>query len=867
MMAQYRTLKDQHPDCVLLFRLGDFYEVFFEDAPTVAHAIGLQLTRRNEIPMCGLPWHQLDSYLPQLIQKGFRVALCEQLEDPLEAKKRGPKALVRRDITRIITPGTLTEDTLLSPRSHNYLAAVTSVRGQYGLAWLDLSTGAFHCQPLAAAELGPRLAALEPSEILVPDTLTQRPELFDVWRQWKGRMTIQPDTTFHPANCQARLLKLYQVQSLDAFGRFSPPETAAAGALAAYLDLTQKGAQLSLQPLRQLRSDGVLHIDPATRRSLELTRTLSNERKGSLLWLIDRTITAAGGRLLREHLASPLTDIAVMTDRLDALEWWTQRPALIETLRDILKRAPDLERSLGRLALGRGGPRDLAAIAGGLQVAESLRSFVTQASATLPSLLAAACQNLPVCLPLTARLDEALGPDLPMLARDGGFIRGGFHPRLDELRRLASQGATIIRDLESRYKAETGIATLKIKHNNILGYYIEVTSRFADQMREPFIHRQTMSGAARFTTTELSELQSQLLKAEAEAKGLELQLFDELVTEVLQQTAVLHGAAGALATLDVSSALADLALRQNYVRPEVTTGTDFSITAGRHPVVEAMLAAGNDAPFAPNDACLEDGGRLWVLTGPNMAGKSTFLRQNALIVILMQMGSFVPAKAARIGIVDKLFSRVGAADDLAQGRSTFMVEMVETAAILNQATERSLVILDEIGRGTATYDGLSIAWATLEYLHAHNQCRGLFATHYHELTQLAGQLPHLAAWTMDVRETAQGIVFLHQVKPGQADRSYGIFVAQLAGMPTPVLERAESILMRLEADRASGTGGSGAALTDLPLFTPQHFRRTAGASPVEEALKAINPDALSPKEALEQLYALKEQAKGLRPAA
>jgi DNA mismatch repair protein MutS len=862
MMAQYRTLKDQHPDCVLLFRLGDFYEVFFEDAPTVAQAIGLQLTRRNEIPMCGLPWHQLESYLPQLIQKGFRVALCEQLEDPAEAKKRGPKALVRRDITRIITPGTLTEDTLLTPRSHNYLAAVTSVRGNYGLAWLDLSTGVFQCQPLSVAELGPRLAALEPSEILLPEILTQRPELFELWRQWKARLTVQPDATFHPANGRERLLKLYQTQSLDAFGAFGVPETTAAAALVAYLDLTQKGATLGLQPLSAVHGDGVLQIDPATRRNLELTATLAGGSKGSLLSVIDRTVTAAGGRLFREQLANPLTDVMAINARLDAVGWWTERAPLIEILRAPLKTAPDLERSLGRLALRRGGPRDLAAIAGGLTLAEGLRNLLAQQDGGLPPLLAAAWQALPVCLPLTARLEDALADDLPMLARDGGFIRTGFNPRLDELRRLASDGALVIRDLEARYRKESGIATLKIKHNNILGYYIEVTSRFADQMGAPFIHRQTMSGAARFTTTELGDLQSQLLKADAEAKGLELQLFEELATMILAEMPALHAAAGALATLDVTSALADLALRQNYVRPEIAADVAFTIEAGRHPVVEAMLAAGDATPFAPNGCCLEDGGRLWLLTGPNMAGKSTFLRQNALMVILAQMGSFVPARRARIGVVDKLFSRVGAADDLAQGRSTFMVEMIETAAILNQATARSLVILDEIGRGTATYDGLSIAWATLEYLHAHNQCRGLFATHYHELTQLAGQLPHLAAHTMDVRETAQGIVFLHQVKPGQADRSYGIFVAQLAGMPTPVLERAEHILSRLEEDRVQGRG-----LTDLPLFTPQHFRRTAASSPVEDALRGIDPDALTPKEALEQLYVLKATARTFKPAA
>ena len=609
MLAQYRMLKDQHPECVLLFRLGDFYEIFFEDAPTVSQAIGLQLTRRGEIPMCGLPWHQLDSYLPLLIAKGFSVALCEQLEDPAEARKRGPKALVRRDITRIITPGTLTEDTLLTPRSHNYLAAVTSVRGHYGLAWLDLSTGVFQCQPLSASELGPRLAALEPSEILLPETLTQRPELFELWRQWKARLTVQPDATFHPANGRERLLKLYQAQSLDAFGAFCVPETAAAGALAAYLDLTQKGATLGLQPLSAVRGDGVLQIDPATRRNLELTTTLAGGSKGSLLSVIDRTVTAAGGRLFREQLANPLTDVGAIDARLDAVSWWTEHPPLIDTVRQTLKTAPDLERCLGRLALGRGGPRDLAAIAGCLTIAEGLHSLLAQQDGGVPSLLAAARKALPVCLPLTAKLEDALADDLPLLARDGGFIRTGFHLRLDELRRLASDGALVIRDLETRYRQETGIATLKIKHNNILGYYIEVTSRFADQLREPFIHRQTMAGAARFTTTELNTLQSQLLKADAEAKGLELQLFDELAATVLAEIATLHAAARALATLDVTSALGDLALRQNYVRPEMTTDVAFTIEAGRHPVVEAVLATTDATPFAPNGCCLEDARR------------------------------------------------------------------------------------------------------------------------------------------------------------------------------------------------------------------------------------------------------------------
>ncbi|WP_114392303.1 DNA mismatch repair protein MutS [Oleisolibacter albus] len=875
MMAQYLEIKRQHPGCLLFYRMGDFYELFFDDAVQASAALDITLTKRGQhlgedIAMCGVPVHSHEQYLSRLIRQGFRVAICEQTEDPAEAKKRGSKSVVRREVIRVVTPGTITEDGLLDARANNYLAALAEAAGETGLAWLDLSTGELTLQPLERTGLPAALARLAPGELLLPERLAQQPDLFDLWAEWKSRLTVQPNARFDSENGRQRLLDLYGVGTLDAFGHFSRGEIAAAGALVDYVELTQKGRLPRFDPPRRLAAGQVMEIDPATRRNLELVRTLTGERRGSLLAAIDRTVTGAGARLLAARLAAPLTDRTRIDRRLDMVAWFTGADALRQEVREALKRTPDVERALSRLTLDRGSPRDLACVRDGLERAMELRRRLDAPGqspiAPLPAGLAEAARDLGDHEDLVRLLGEALGPELPLLARDGGFIARGHSATLDELRALRDDSRRHIANLQARYVEQTGISSLKIKHNNVLGYFIEVTATHADKMMPPahggaFIHRQTMAGAVRFTTVELSELERKVAEAGDRALALELELFTALVQAVLREADAIATAARALATLDVSSSLAELAAAGNWCRPQLEDGLAFEIEQGRHPVVEQALSANGGGPFVANDCDLSPDRRLWLLTGPNMAGKSTFLRQNALITVLAQTGSFVPAARARLGVVDKLFSRVGAADDLARGRSTFMVEMVETASILNQATERSLVILDEIGRGTATFDGLSIAWACVEHLHEQARCRSLFATHYHELTLLASKLPRLSCHTMRIKEWQGDVVFLHEVAAGTADRSYGIHVARLAGLPASVVTRAEQVLHLLE------TGEQGSAVArlaeDLPLFsaaaraTPAAQAAPPAESAVESALKTINPDELTPRQALDALYRLR----------
>ncbi|HVI90318.1 MAG TPA: DNA mismatch repair protein MutS, partial [Dongiaceae bacterium] len=650
------------------------------------------------------------------------------------------------------------------------------------------------------------------------------------------------------------------VATLDAFGSFSRAEVAAAGAILTYVELTQQGKMPRLSRLAQIGSGAVMEIDAATRRNLELTRNLSGERQGSLLATIDRTVTGAGARLLNDWLAAPLTDAGAIGGRQEAVQYLLQETNLRADLRDALKRAPDLERALSRLSLERGGPRDLAAIRDGLRAAAGVRDLLERSNGTVPRFLQAAVASLGHQAGLIDRLASALAEELPLLARDGGFIARNYVAELDQLRLLRDDSRQHILALEARYRNAVGVSSLKIKHNNVLGFFIEATTVQADKVRADsgFIHRQTTANATRFTTVELSELEQKINQAADKALAIELNIFAELCGLVLAEGQAISQAAAALAEIDVVSALADLAEAEDWVRPHVDDSRDFAIAAGRHPVVEAALRRAQAGSFIGNDCDLAEAQRLWLITGPNMAGKSTYLRQNALIAILAQIGSFVPAKAATIGIVDRLFSRVGAADDLARGRSTFMVEMVETAAILNLAGRRALVILDEIGRGTATFDGLSIAWACLEHLHEVNGCRALFATHYHELTSLAARLPALRPHTMKVMEWQGEVKFLHEIGPGAADRSYGIHVAKLAGLPAAAVHRAEEVLATLEK------GEQASALTrladDLPLFTAavaQAPRQVSEASAVEAALKAINPDELTPRAALEELYRLR----------
>ncbi len=868
MMAQYLETKRANPDCLLFYRMGDFYELFFEDARQASAALDIALTKRGQhlgedIPMCGVPAHAAEAYLSRLIRKGFRVAVCEQMEDPAAAKKRGNKGPVHRDVVRVVTPGTLTEDALLDARRHNYLTALAEAQGALALAWLDISTGDFHVQPVSVPVLASTLARLDPGELLVADRLLQRAELFEILGEWKTALTPLPSARFDSEGGRLRLEAVYRVKALDAFGEFGRAELAAAGALVDYVEVTQKGKLPLLSPPRRLADGAVMEIDAATRRNLELAQTLSGERRGSVLATIDRTATGAGARLLSAHLAAPLTDPAAIGRRLDMVAFFAEAEDLRAELRETLRATPDLERALSRLTIGRGGPRDLAAIRDGLRATATLKSALSKDGlAGPPPGIADAARDLGHHATIVDRFQRALAEDLPLLARDGGFVAKGYHAPLDEQLALRDESRQLVANLQAKYAAETGVTGLKVKHNNVLGYFIEVSAVHAPKLPsgpgQLFLHRQTMAGAMRFTTVELSELEDKIARAGERALAMELTLFDDLVGEVRARGEEIMRAARAIAALDVASSLAELAVERRYVRPSVDGSLSFAITGGRHPVVEAALAARNEGGFVANDCDLSDSSkRLWLVTGPNMAGKSTFLRQNALIAILAQMGSYVPAAAAHIGIVDRLFSRVGAADDLARGRSTFMVEMVEAATILNQSGPKALVILDEIGRGTATFDGLSIAWATVEHLHDINTCRALFATHYHELTALAAKLPQLACHTMRVKEWQNDVVFLHEVAPGVADRSYGVHVARLAGLPPAAVARAEEILKLLS--QGEQAGALARLADDLPLFRASAPRapEPQGPSPLEAALSEANPDTLTPREALDLLYRLK----------
>jgi DNA mismatch repair protein MutS len=877
MMEQYIEIKAANPDCLLFYRMGDFYELFFDDAETASRALGIMLTKRGkhlgaDIPMCGVPVERADEYLHRLIALGHRVAVCEQLEEPSEARKRGPKSVVRRDVVRLVTPGTLTEDTLLDARRNNYLLAVARTKSSSGgdemrfaLAWIDISTGEFHIAECDRLSLSAEIARLEPGEIIVSDALYSDAELAAMWRALPAVTPLTRDV-FDGATAERRLTSFFAVTTSEAFGNLSRLELIAAAACVTYVERTQIGKRPPLSPPLRESTGSTMTIDQATRGNLELMRTLAGERRGSLLEAIDRTVTAAGSRLLAQRLSAPLTDPAQIAQRLDAVTGFVEDPAARAETRSRLQAAPDLARALARITVGRAGPRDLAAIRDGVLAAADLARALESLKAPAVEITEAmqSCRRPDGML--AAELSAALAAELPAFKGDGGFVRSGYDTALDETRALREESRRVVAALQVRYAEETGVRALKIRHNNVLGYFVEVTAQHGEKLLSPplnanFIHRQTLAGQVRFTTTELGELEARIASAAERALGLELEIFERLAAGVIAETAPIKQCAEALAALDVASALGALAAERGYARPHVDDGHEYVVEGGRHPVVEQALSR-DGTPFVANDCDLSppagaEAGRIWLITGPNMAGKSTFLRQNALIAILAQMGSFVPARSARIGVVDRLFSRVGAADDLARGRSTFMVEMVETAAILNQAGERALVVLDEIGRGTATFDGLSIAWATVEHLHGVNKCRALFATHFHELTALAARLDRLHNATVRVKEWQGEVVFLHEVVPGAADRSYGIQVAKLAGLPSRVIERAKLVLAKLEQeDRAAPKG-----FEDLPLFaTPHKPSQDVQDNPLDlviAAVAALNPDEMSPREAMETLYKLK----------
>ncbi|NOZ43508.1 MAG: DNA mismatch repair protein MutS [Alphaproteobacteria bacterium] len=888
MMVQYLELKQKHADYLLFYRMGDFYELFFDDAVRASAALDITLTRRGkhdgaDIPMCGVPVHAAENYLSRLIKRGFKVAVCEQMEKPALAKKRGAKSVVKRDVVRLVTPGTITEENLLTARQHNFLAALARSQDYFALAWLDMSTGDFLVTTVNLADLDAELSRIAAGELIVSAPLLAAADLDDILGDWQSILSLVDSSNFDSIGAEQALKTLYGVTFLEGIGRFSRAELSACGALVAYLAETQKGKLPRLGfPVRVGRNNNMM-IDSATRRHLELTHTLAGSRKGSLLDTIDRTVTGAGGRLLNSRLNAPLMAPKVINRRLDLLAYFHRHEGFRRQIRALLKHCPDLERALSRLSLGRGGPRDLAAVRDGLQQATEIRLLFQNRRGMAENELIGHPDDIDLIMENTGNhqqtidlLSQALADDLPTIIRDGNFIAPGYHAALDEFRTLSRESKRLIMALEVKYRETAGVTGLKIKYNNVLGYFIEVTALHADKLmtaplNQEFIHRQTLANVVRFNSSELAGLAGRIGQAADRALVLEHEIFEQLVEAVLKDGQAISRAAHALARLDVATALAELAAEQNYTRPQVDDSLAFAIENGRHPVVEAALnkavvdkaLVDKAGHFVANDCDLGPGHRLWLITGPNMAGKSTFLRQNALIAVMAQMGSFVPANAAHIGIVDRLFSRVGASDDLARGRSTFMVEMVETAAILNQSTASSLVILDEIGRGTATYDGLSIAWAAVEHLHEVNRCRTLFATHYHEMTALSAQLDNLALHFIKVRDWHGEIIFLHEVAAGAADRSYGIQVARLAGLPKIVIERAARLLHRLE--QGAGAGQMDDIIDDLPLFsalklknTPQQIDQNSAAAKINTELSALNPDELAPRAALDILYRLKK---------
>ena len=868
MMAQYLEIKSQYPDALLFYRMGDFYELFFDDAIKAAKVLDIALTKRGkhndtDIPMCGVPHHSSENYLLTLIKSGHKVAVCEQLESPAEAKKRGYKSVVKRDVVRLVTPGTLTEDSLLKARSHNFLAAYSIVRGEHSLAWVDISTGLMSVLSLNKVEdFVAELFRLTPSEVLIIDNTDY--DIIDAIEESGATATLRGKSAFDSTSGEERLKSLFAVASLEAFGSFGRAQVSALGSIAEYLDATQKGKLPILRPPVIELKENSMRIDSATRRNLELTRSINTgSRQGSLLGTIDRTVTAAGGRLLERRISAPSMDMDVINERHNALKFLRDNFDLSEPVMALLKSIPDLERALSRVSLERAGPRDLANISKGLIQGKEIASLFKNHE--LPAELKLALEKLTGHDEISSTLEKAIVPEPPLLVRDGGFVTEQFNSELDETRELKRDGTKIIAEMQRDFIELTGIQSLKIKFNNVLGYFIETTAKNAEKLQnstiaDNFIHRQTTANQMRFTTLSLSETETKIINANAKALEIEKQIFNELSALIIQNFEKISAAAEALAVIDITNSLATLARDEEWCRPKIDSSKAFAIQGGRHVVVESSLK-NNGNSFIPNDCELSEGS-IWLVTGPNMAGKSTFLRQNALIAILAQMGCFVPATSAHIGIVSQLFSRVGASDDLARGRSTFMVEMVETAAILNQADDRALVILDEVGRGTATYDGLAIAWSTLEYLHEVNKSRSLFATHYHEMTVLADKLTRVINATVSVKEWNNEVIFLHEVRQGAADRSYGLQVAKLAGLPIEVLERAKVILNELEArDAKKGTEGKLLA-KDLPLFSQSMTQKPVTQinynSELSNKIRSIYPDEISPNEALQILYDLKE---------
>lgn len=856
MMTQYLTLKARHPQMILFYRMGDFYELFFNDAITAAKALDITLTKRGQhqdedVAMCGVPHHSHEVYLDKLIQQGHKVAICEQMEDPAEAKKRGHKAVVKRDVVRIVTPGTITEERLLNNEEPNYLCVISRHKNNLSLAYVDSVGGDVWYETLEDInQIKTRLATYNPKEIVIPDGFLTDMPLFALLKPYEAQLSPLPPSKFSTTKAETWLKENYGLKTLDALGALPPSALLSCGVLIHYLSITQRTLLNHISLPKHRTQTNYLDIDPATRANLEIVRTLSGQKKGSLLWTIDQTLTKGGKRLLYADLSSPLTDLTALHRRLDGVTFCYESDEFMVYVRDLLAGYPDMERALARLLMDRYRPQDLTTIRDALKVTRHLTAFFLDNTPDIP-IIKSLYAGLGQPDQLYNTLAKALADEMPATAKDGGLLRTGYAPELDHLRGTTERVDTQIAQLHAELIQETGIANLKIKHNGMLGYYIETTNTHASKIPVHYEHRQTLKNNVRYTTPALRELENQRHLADDQALILEQKLLSDLVVTIQKQAEDLRLGTQAISRLDVLTAAAFVAHKQNYTQPIIDNSTLFSVQGGRHPCVEQTL---KDTPFAPND-CLLQKDLLWLITGPNMGGKSTFMRQNALMIILAQAGQYVPANKLHMGVVDRLFSRVGAADNLAKGQSTFMVEMLETATILNQATDRSFVILDEIGRGTATYDGLSIAWATLEYLHNKNKCRGLFATHYHELTALTDQLSHLTCHTTAIRESGNDIAFLYKIQRGSASRSYGIHVAGLAGLPKMVIKRAQAILTDLT--RNPKHKPDLLSLLDTPCADA-----TPDISPkpdlLTNALSTLDIDSLSPKEALDKLYELKE---------
>lgn len=879
-MQQYLDIKKDYQDYLVFYRMGDFYELFYEDAVIASKALDLVLTSRTkdmDVPMCGVPFHAYESYLAKLIRQGYKVAIAEQTETPEEAKKRGRNALVNREIIRLVTPGTLIEENLLDDRQNNFLLCIVRDMFSLGFSWLDMSTGDFFTKNIESdasalsSDIYNMICKIEPSEIIISNALASNKSIMSLLAQCTGKKTVLPDARFNVENAQNRIKKFYAIQDIKSFGSFSSCEISAAGMILDYVETTQKDHLPRLNPIVSISEAKYMEIDPATQRNLELLIGADGTKQTSLLKSIDKTLTAPGARLFRHRLIYPSLNVVEINRRLDCIDFFIDAEQMRTDLRDIFKRMSDMERIITRVSTGSCRPKDLLALKQSLINLSLLKRIIVNYGqygkliTKLPTVMADILDRIDDFSELIDLLDKAIKHDdcdeekLPAHIRDGGFIRTGFDATLDEWLNLKNHTVEYTKTLGEKYSQELNVTSAKVRYNTLIGYFVEINKKEADAAFKNlnFVHRQTVLNAVRFTTVELSELEQKINSANDKAFAIEMEIYNDIVLKILAEAKAISNSSLALAEIDIACAAAEISQMRNYTRPVLDDSYRFEIEEGRHVVVEEALNKAHEGPFVAN-SCLLNGQqkRLWLITGPNMAGKSTFLRQNALIAIMAQMGLYVPAKKAHIGLIDKIFSRVGASDDLSRGRSTFMVEMIETAAILNQSTPRSFVILDEIGRGTATFDGLSIAWAVVEYLAEVNQCRALFATHYHELTVLAQKLNMISLHAMKIKEYNGNVIFMHEIVDGVADRSYGVHVAKLAGLPKLVTKRAEQILKVLEKNSPNTKLNTDS--DDLPLFSAfKHQQQEVTSSPLETALAALNPDQLTPREALEKLYDLK----------